>query len=172
MDPTYRGVRLTYNNTYRVATCVMCSFLLLPAAALFFWPGLFSDKPRMEVLALKIGWLGILVVIFLAPLQAFRDFLIVNDDGLIKSNLIGRQTRLQWTEISEVLIDFDGNDITFRTSAGDKLKASRAYNGWRDFLETSARHFAPDLQARLALALEEQTTPHADLQAIPRDRGI
>src|SRR5262245_4632127 len=83
-DYTYRGTRLCYNRTYRTATCFVSLFLLIPAAALFFVPSLFADKSQLFVLVLKIAWAGLLVVVLLAPLQAFREFAVVNDEGIMK----------------------------------------------------------------------------------------
>jgi hypothetical protein len=155
MEHTYRGVRLAYNSSYRLSVCLVSLILFLPGAALFFTPGSFNEPPLID-LALKIACAGILLVLVLAPLQAVRDFLIVNDEGLMKSDLFGRRTNLKWNAISQVQIDFDGIDITFRSDAGKKVKASRAYDGWQDFLKTSARHLDRRLQAQLAFALEDQ----------------
>jgi hypothetical protein len=165
IDHTYRGVRLAYNNSYRLIVCLMSAFLLFPAGALYFWPDLFADKPRPFVIALKIGWAGLLVVVFLAPLQALREFLVVNDEGILKSNVLGKQIRLEWKEIAQVRIDSDGNDVTFLTGAGNKLKASLAYNGWQDFLEISAKHLDSALQSQLAFALSNQRLRASDLKA-------
>jgi hypothetical protein len=149
VDLTHRGTRLAYNNSYRLVSCLTSLFLLGPACALFFIPGLFADKSPAFVLFLKIGWAGILVVVFLAPLQAFREFIVVNDDGVMKSNLFGKQTRLDWAEISGLQNTIDESEIVF--FAGDKkLKASLCYNGWQDFLEISAKHLPDSLQWQLA----------------------
>lgn len=156
IDHTYRGVRLAYNGSYRLIICLMSAFLLLPAGALYFWPAVFADSPRLFVIALKIGWAGLLVVVFLAPIQAFREFLVVSDEGILKSNVLGKQTRLEWKEITQLHIDSDGNDVIFLDVVGKKLKASLAYNGWQDFFEISAKHLDLALQSRLALALADQ----------------
>lgn len=143
----------------------MSAFLLIPAGALYFWPAIFADKPRTFVLALKIGWAGLLVIVFLAPLQALREFLVVNDEGILKSNVLGKQTRLEWKEIAQVRVDSDGNDVIFLTHAGNKLKASLAYNGWQDFLEISAKHFDSTLQFQLAIAFADRRWRTSDLTA-------
>lgn len=165
IDHTYRGVRLAYNSSYRLVVCLMSAFLLFPAGALYFWPAVFADKPRPFVIALKIGWAGLLVIVLLAPLQALREFLVVNDEGILKSNVLGTQTRVEWKEIAQVRIDSDGNDVIFLTHAGNKLKASLAYDGWQDFLEISARHLDSTLQYQLAFALADQRWRVSDLNA-------
>jgi hypothetical protein len=163
VDLNYRGTRLAYNNSYRLVSCLASLFLLGPACALFFIPGLFADKSPEIVLALKIGWAGILVVVFLAPLQAFREFLVVSDEGLMKSNLFGKQTRLDWREISRIHIKMEESEIIFFTETNTKLKTSLCYNGWQDFLEISAKHLNESLQWQIAAAVATLGKPKSVL---------
>ena len=141
----------------------MSLFLLGPACALFFIPGLFADKSPAFVLFLKIGWIGILVVVFLAPLQAFREFVVVSDEGLLKSNLFGQQTRLDWARISGLQIKLEESEIIFLTDTKTKLKASLCYNGWQDFVDTSAKHLNESLQWQLAAAVATLGKPKSVL---------
>lgn len=157
---------MAYNGSYRLVVSLMSAFLLFPAGALYFWPAVFADSSRLFVIVLKIGWAGLLVVVFLAPLQAFREFLVVNDEGILKSNVLGKHTRLEWTEITQVRIESDGNDMIFLSRAGYELKASLAYNGWQDFLEISAKHLDSTLQSQLAFALADQGWRAPNLTAI------
>ena len=136
-----------------------CLFLLSIAGALFFIPSLFADKSPILVLALKICWAGLLVVILLAPVQAFREFVIVNDEGLMKSNLFGRQSRLGWKEIILLQFKLNENEVKFLTESKTQLKMSLCYNGWQDFLETSARHLSQALQSQLELMFIESQNP-------------
>lgn len=168
IDLSNRGTRLTYNNTYRLGTCLMSLLLLGPGCALYFVPGLFADKSPEFVLVIKIGWIGVLAVVFLAPLEAFREYLVVNEEGLLKSNLFGKQTRLEWREISR--IHTDDKEIIFFTDTGTKLKASLCYNGWQDFVEISAKHLNELPQLQLATAVAKLGSSKSIL-AEPLNRG-
>jgi len=167
-DYTYRGTRLVYNTTYRVFISFCCLMLLSLAGALYFIPSLFSDKPPLLVLAIKIAWAGIVVVIALAPFEAFREFVVVNDEHVLRFNLFGRQSSMEWKEISRIEGKLDENELKLISASGKKLKLNRCYNGWQDFLEISGRHLSPELHGQLMfLFLEsrplsaETTEPHA-----------
>src|SRR6267378_1054772 len=151
VDHFYRGSRLSYNTPYRIVSCFMSLFLLSIGCLLYFGPDFLADKSRAVVLVVKIAWIGIVGVAFLSPLQAFRYFVIVSDKGLIKSNLFGRKTRLEWREISNVQIKLDANDVILANSAQTRLKMSLCYNGWQDFLEFSAKHLNPMLHLQIAI---------------------
>ena len=170
IDLDNRGTRLAYNNSYRLVSCLTSLFLFVPGCALFFVPSIFADKPPEVVLIVKIGWIGILAVVFLAPLQAFREFLVVNNDGLMKSNLFGKQTRLDWREISRIHIKLKESEIIFFTDTDTKLKASLCYNGWQDFLEISAKHLNEILQLQLASTVAKLGKSKSIL-AEPLNRG-
>ncbi len=155
LDHTHCGVRMRCNAAYRASGCCASLLLLGIAGALYFGPDLFADKPRWVVWAIKLGWAGITVVALGAPLQAFREFAVVNDEGLMKSDFRGRQTRLEWKEITRLHINLDDNKVLFLTASTNKLKLSLCYNGWQDFVEISAKHLNPAIQLQLALTLAE-----------------
>jgi len=163
IDHFYRGTRMSYTATYRGVMCFMSLFLLSIASVLFFVPGIFADKSTWFILGIKIGWVGIVVVAILAPLQAFREFTVVNDDGLIKSNLFGREQRMGWREISSFRIKPDDNKVIFTNTAKLKLTMSLAYDGWQDFREMAARHSGPVLYWQLDYALANVDAKRANL---------
>ena len=140
VDHYHRGIRMGYTNVSRVFPCVCSVMLLAVACVLYFGPNFMADKPPLEVLALKIGWLGIVAAALLTPLQVFRECVVITDDGLIKSNLFGRETRMTWNDISTVRVNPDDNKVTFLDQEKHKLTVNLAYDGWQDFLETAARH--------------------------------
>jgi len=153
IDHYYRGTRMSYNAACRGVACLFSLFLLSIAGLLFFVPSVTADKSPLVVLGLKIGWLGIVAVAFFAPLQAFREFVIVNDEELMKSNLFGRQTRFEWKDIAGFQIKPDDNKVIFRMGMKAPLTMSLAYDGWRDFLELAEKHLAPALNFQLVYAL-------------------
>jgi len=152
-DHFYRGTRLSYNGAYRAVVCTMCFFLLAVGALLFLVPDVFSDHPPLVGYAVKAGWIGIMTVAMLGPLQAFREFAVVNDEGVMRSNLFGRQTRMEWREINILTIKLDENDVIFSNETKKKVKLSLCYNGWQDFLELSGKHLHPAINARLQVAV-------------------
>lgn len=153
MDHYHRGTRMSYTSVYRNMMCLFSLLLLSVAGVLYFVPSITADKSPLMVLGLKIAWLGIVAVAILAPLQAFREYTVVTDDGLIKSNLFGRETRLAWREISTYQIKPDANKMIFRTTTKAKLTMSLAYDGWQDFRELAARHLNPVLYWQFVSAL-------------------
>jgi hypothetical protein len=155
-DAYFRGVRMTYNRSYRIAMCMTAVFLLGLAGVLYFVPGILEEKSRFWVVVVKVGWVGITAVAILAPLQAFREFAVVTDDGVIKSSLWGAQTRLDWREIDRVRTKPNENGITFQGSQGTKLKMSLCYDGWEDFCELGQRHLAPHLLYAIRRALADE----------------
>lgn len=152
VDHNHRGIRLSYNSGYRLIVCLMSLLLLAAAYALYFVPGIFANKSRVFILVIKIAWAGLLVIVLLAPIQVLREFVVVTDDGLLKSDLFGRLTRMDWSNISRVQVKVDENEVIFFTAAGQKLKTSLCYNGWQDFIQTSAKHLNPFLQAQVLFA--------------------
>lgn len=145
IDHFHRGVRMSYTATYRGVTGFMSGFLLCIAAVLYFVPGVTAGKSALVVVLLKLGWGGIVAAAVGMLLQAFREYAVVTDDGLIKSDLLGRETRLGWPEISQFRIKPDDNKVIFRNNAGAKLALSLAYDGWQDFSDLAARHMKPEL---------------------------
>ncbi|HUE36970.1 MAG TPA: hypothetical protein VMO20_06235, partial [Candidatus Acidoferrum sp.] len=81
VDHFYRGTRMTYNRTKRTVVCSMSLFLLSIAAAIYVIPGIFAGQSLWMVLILNIGVLFMIAFGILAPLQVFREFVIVTDDG-------------------------------------------------------------------------------------------
>ncbi len=152
-DHFYRGIRMHYNTSYRVVAIFMSLFLLSIAGLLYFLPDALAGRPNIEILLIKIGWIVIVVIAVLAPLQAIRDFVIVNEEGLMKSDLFSRKTRLAWDEILYLQINLDKNEITFFSNAKTKLKMSLCYNGWQDFLELSAKHLNQMAYLQIAVTL-------------------
>ena len=143
IDHFYRGTRMSYTATYRGVMCFFSLFMLSIAGVLFFVPGIFADKSQWFILGIKIGWVGIVVVAILAPLQAFRECTVVNDDGLIKLNLFGGEKRLGWREISSFRIKPDDNKVIFTSNTKANLTMSLSYDGWQDFEEVAAKHLNP-----------------------------
>lgn len=153
IDHFYRGTRMRYTATYRGVVCCLSIFLLVVAGALFFVPDLFADKSKWFILGVKIGCVGMVVAAILLPLHALREFTVVNDDGLIKSNLIGGEARMGWQDIASFRINPDDNSVVFINRAKGKLTMSLAYDGWRDFQEMAARHLNPSLYWQFTYAL-------------------
>jgi hypothetical protein len=147
-DHFYRGTRMSYTTASRVLPCIFSAMLLAFASVLYFGPNFMEDKPRLEVLALKIGWLGVVVVALLTPLQVFREYVVITDEGLLKSNLFGRKTRMSWSGIYTFRINPDDNKVTFLNDANAKFTMSLAYDGWQDFLEMAARRMNQQLYAQ------------------------
>ena len=139
-DLFHRGTRMTYTAASRIVPTIFSIFLLALACILYFGPNFMEDKPPWEILALKIGWLGIVAVALLAPLQVFREYVVITDDGLLKSDLFGRQTRMTWSDIVTFRINPDDNKVIFLNQDNRKLTTSLAYDGWQDFFEMAARH--------------------------------
>jgi hypothetical protein len=150
LDHFYRGTRMNYTSSYRVVICFFSLIMLSGAYALYFVPGLFADKSPWIVLLIKIAWVGITVVSLLAPMQAFREFVIVNDEDVMKSDLFGRQKRFNWKEITSFHLKPDSNELVFQIADSKrKLTMNLAYDGWRDFLELAEKHLDPVLNFRL-----------------------
>ncbi len=145
IDHFHRGTRMSYTATYRGVTSVMSGFLLCIAALLYFVPGVMAGKSTLLVVLLKLGWGGIVAVAVFMLLQAFREHAVIADDGLLKSDLFGRETRLGWEDIFSFHIKPDDNRVIFRNNAKVKLTLSLAYDGWQDFSDLAARHMKPEL---------------------------
>lgn len=154
MDHYHRGTRMSYTAVCRGVACLFSLLLLSIAGALFFVPDIMADKPALAVLGLKIGWLGIVVVALLAPIQVFRECAVVNDEGVISFDLFGREQRFGWKEITGFQIKPDDNKVIFKTANPKvKLKMSLSFDGWRDFLELAEKHLDCALNFQLVYAL-------------------
>jgi len=163
IDHFYRGTRMSYTAAYRTVTGCFSLFLLSVASLLYFVPDIFADKSPWVILVLKIGWVGSVVLAALALWRAFRECTIVNDDGLIKINVFGQETRLGWREFSSFRIKPDDNKVIFMSTAKAKLTMSLSYDGWQDFRETAARRLSPALYWQLDYALVNVDAKHANL---------
>lgn len=152
-DHYYRGVRMSYNRTYRTFVCFIFLSLLSIAIAVYFIPGVFTGQSLWMVLFLGCGWIAIIAFGILGPLFVFSQFVVITDDALVQSGLFGSKTRLNWNEIVSFRIKPDKNEVIFRSNAKVKLRMSLAYDGWQDFLETASRHLNRTLYWQLQYAL-------------------
>jgi hypothetical protein len=150
-DHFHRGTRMSFTAASRIVPTIFSVFLLALACVLYFGPNFMADKPPLEVLALKIGWLAIVAVALLAPLQAFREYVIITNGGLLKSNLFGRQTRIVWNDIVTFRINPDDNKVVFLGNAKTKFTMSLAYDGWQDFLKIASRRMNQPLYLQFQL---------------------
>lgn len=153
IDHFYRGTRMSYTRGKRIVACCMSLFLFSIAAGIFLVPGVSEDKSIWLVLIFKLVAVGMVVLGFLAPLQVFREFVVVTDDGLIKSDLFGRKTQWAWNDIATFQIKPDDNKVIFWNQAKAKFIMSLAYNGWQDFLDMAARRLNPLLYPQFKFAL-------------------
>jgi hypothetical protein len=155
VDHFYRGTRLRYNTAYRSAACLVSLVMLSFAGLLYFSPNFFTEKSPLVILLVKIGWVGVTAVALGAPIEALREFAVVNDEGVMKSNLLGRQTRLEWGEITRVYINPGDNKVVLSGNTKTKVELSLCYNGWQDFVEISAKHLNPMLHLELVFNLAQ-----------------
>lgn len=170
VDHYHRGTRMTYTAVSRIVPCTFSVLLLAFACLLYFGPNFMDDKPPIEVLAVKIGWLGIVAVALLAPLQALREYVVINDDGLLRSNLFGRESRLAWDEIVFFRIDPDNNKVTLLTKSKTKFTMSLAYDGWQDFLEIASRHMDKTLYWQFQVMVTNVDTKNPILRSPKKSR--
>jgi hypothetical protein len=148
-DHYYRGTRMGFTATNRAVVCGFSFLLLSIAVVLYIVPNATAQKSFEMAILLRTVWLGIVAVAILAPLQAFREFAVVTDEGLIKSNLFGRETRMAWKDIFTYQIKPDDNKVIFKDNAKAKLTLSLSYDGWQDFEEMAARRMNPVLHWQL-----------------------
>lgn len=153
MDYYHRGTRMSFNAAYRTVNCLMALGLLGIGSLLFLVPDLFADKPLWQQWLVKLGWLGIIGVALGLLLQLFRESAIVNDDGVMKVNFLGRPTRMEWRELKQFSYKTDDSTVTFRDGNRKKLTLSLCYNGWQDFLELAARRMDPNLYWQVTYGL-------------------
>jgi hypothetical protein len=152
-DHFYRGTRMSYNWTYRTVTGLMTvAMISLAAAAFLFLPGILQDKDGMALFA-KIFATAMAIIGIYASLHAFFEFVVVTDDGLLKSDRFGRKTQMAWDEILHFNIKTDDNKVIFFGKDKFKLTLSLAYNGWQDFLEMAARRLNPAKYSVIAYTL-------------------
>ena len=145
MDHFYRGTRMSYNRTYRTVICLVTAIMVsLAAAALLLLPGISHDKDGMSLFA-KIFAISMAALGVFASLRAFCEFVVVTDDGLLKSNLFGRKTQMAWNEILRFRVNTDDNKVTISGNGKHKLTMSLSYNGWQDFMEMARRRLNPDI---------------------------
>lgn len=153
MDYYHRGTRMSFNTAYRAGNGFMALCLLGIGSLLFLMPDLFADKPLWQQWLVKLGWLGITAVAVVLLLQLFRESAVVNDDGVVKINFLGRPTRMEWRELKQFSYKTDDSTVTFRNATHQKLTLSLCYNGWQDFLELAARRMDPNLYWQVTYGL-------------------
>ena len=153
IDHFHRGTRMSYTTVYRVVHIAMSLFLLSVAALLYLVPGELAGKSSLVVLLVKSGWVGIVCAAVIVLMQAIRECAIITDDGLIKVNLLGRESRMTWREIADFQIKPDDNKVILRSSEKTKLTMSLAYDGWQDFLAMTSSRLDPALHAQFNYAL-------------------
>jgi hypothetical protein len=154
IDHYHRGIRMTYTAVYRRSNAVVATTLLLVAAALCFMPRPFDGKPFLEVIGLRVGWAALVLIPILILFCAYREFVVVTDDGLIRYNPFGRETRMAWKDIRHYLVNADQNKVIFKNADNVKLTVSLAFDGWQDFLESAHKHLDPNLYWQLVPTLQ------------------
>jgi len=153
IDHFHRGTRMSYTTVSRIVPCLFSMILLSVAFGLYFVPSFMKDEPPLTLLALKTGWVFIVAVALLAPLQVLRESTVITDDGLLKCGVFGGETRMAWTNICTFQINPDDNKVIFRNRAKAKLTMSLAYDGWQDFLEMAACRMNPPLHQQFSFML-------------------
>src|SRR2546427_41201 len=121
IDHFHRGTRMRYTATYRGVTSCTSGLLLSIAAALYLVPGVLENQSTLMIFVVKLGWGGIVAVALFMLMQAFGEYAVITQDGLIKSGLLGRETRMGWNEIVRFQIKPDSNEVIFRNNAKRKL---------------------------------------------------
>jgi len=153
MDHCHRGTRMSYTAAYRAVNVSMGVLMISFGTLLSLVPGIMEGKSPLVVLLVKLGWVGILCVAVLAPMQALRECVVITDEGLIKLNLLGRETRMAWRDVSHFQINDEDNKVTLRAGEKTKLTMSLAYDGWQDFLAVAAKRLNPILYAQFHYTL-------------------
>ena len=153
IDHFYRGTRMTYNSTNRLVNCFMSLFIFTIACVGLLVPAFTEDKSWWFALFLKIGCSVMLVVSLIPMLQVFCEFVVVNDDGLLKSDFLGRKTQMAWNEILRFQVKPDDNKVILFGNGKFKLTMNLAYDGWQDFLEMAGRRLNPALYTTIAITL-------------------
>lgn len=153
IDHFYRGTRMSYNRAYCMLICLLTLGMVSAAAAAFlFLPGILRDKDGMALFA-KIFATSMAAIGVYASLQALCEFVVVNDDGLLKSDRFGRKTQMAWNEIVRYQVKSDDNKVILFGKDKFKMTMSLAYNGWQDFLEMAARRVNPAIYENIAYTL-------------------
>lgn len=152
-DHFYRGTRMTYNATKRLATCVISSILFFVGCVFYLYPHWAVDRTWWFLLLMKIAGIGIVGLGIIQLLQVACEFVVVTDDGLLKSDFLGRKTQMAWNEIVRFQVKPDDNKVIVFGKGKSKLTMNLAYNGWQDFLETAGRRLNPATYTVIALAL-------------------
>jgi hypothetical protein len=167
-DHFYRGTRMTYNATMRIVTGFMTLFMVAIAAAAFlFLPGILQDKDGMALFA-RIFATSMAAIGIFTSLRAFFEFVVVTDDGLLKSDFLGRKTQMAWNEILRFQIKPDDNKVILFGNSNLKLTMSLAYDGWQDFLEMAGRRLQPDIYTTIAISLANVEARKAAVSPLKR----
>ncbi|MBW8864926.1 MAG: hypothetical protein JF609_08400 [Verrucomicrobia bacterium] len=168
VDHYYRGIRMTTTTSYRLAGYFISVLLLLLAGFILLYGDPFDRNTPLHDIVLLSSTLLMTILGVLAPMEAFRDFTVITEDGLLKSNLFGTKTSMNWSDIHSFQINPDGNTVTFFNEAKQKLKMSLCYDGWQDFLETASRKMNRALCLQFSYAFFSLNTPKASKLKTPR----
>ncbi len=161
---------MSYTATYRGVTSFASGLLLCIAAAFYLVPEVSAGKSPLMILLLKLGCGGIVLVAVFMLMHAFRECAVITDDGLIKLDLFGRETRLGWKDISRFQIKPDDNKVIFRDSARAKLTMSLAYDGWQDFSDMAFRRLTPALYWQFKRAVANIDAKRTNLPSTRKTR--
>ena len=153
IDHFYRGTRMSYNQTRRLATCVIAAILISLGGVFYLYPHWAVDRTWWFLLIMKIAGIGIVALGIIQLLQVACEFVVVTDDGLLKSDFLGRKTQMAWNEIRHCQVKADNNKVILFGKDKLKLTMNLAYDGWQDFLEMAGRRLNPAIYATIAISL-------------------
>lgn len=151
-DHFYRGRRMSYNWAYRVVVCFVSLVMFSLAGAGVLVDALLHDKSWWSLfISASANLMAIMGA--LVPFQAFREFAVVTDEGLLKRFMFGSIQQLAWNEILGFKINPAENKVTLSGTGKSKMTMSLAYDGWQDFLEMAKRRMDPGNYQSIAYAL-------------------
>jgi hypothetical protein len=145
IDHYYRGVKMSYTAVYRRVTCGVCIFLLLVAGVLYSVEIAPADNTLFTFTVMKMFVVGLILLGIAAPLWAFWEHVIINEEGIIKPRLLGSKTKMEWQDILSYEIRPDDNLVIFSDQSKRKVMLNLAYDGWEDFQKLAAKKMDPDL---------------------------
>lgn len=151
-DHFYRGRRMSYNWAYRVVVCFVSLVMFSLAGAGVLVKALLNDRSWFS-LFIDTSAIVMAAIGALAPFQAFREFVVVTDDGLVKCFMFGSTQKLAWNEILRFQINPAENKVTLSGTGKSKMTMNLAYDGWQDFLEMAKRRMDPGNYQSIAYAL-------------------
>jgi hypothetical protein len=168
IDHFYRGTRMTYNQTKRIATCVVSAILISLGCVIYLYPHWSLDRTWWFLLLMKIGGVGIVALGIIQLLQVAFEFVVITDDGLLKSDFLGRKMQMAWNEIRRFQIKPDNNKVILFGNGKFKLTMSLACDGWQDFLEMAGRRLQPDIYTTIAVSLANVDARKAAVSPLKR----